>query len=265
MWIFVAARYEDAGNGRLGPFNRLMNRFLQGKHVGPTIAFFAPGRYRQKHKNSQRSQESRSAHGLVPRRAHHRGRRGKGRFYVCTALPRGFPVFPGEQGRSGGRYDRKEVYNLAVVKLPYYSVGGQDILVHNTGREWWESIKRLFGFGKRTVPDPRSLTSEQVRVVESARQVCRGDCEHAAEVLRQILPGGTKRRFAGERLLHEVYEHQGKVYDVTAKQYIRPDVWTQEELAHAGLAEAIESGVFTAEQHKTFMTKIIRILGGVED
>lgn len=143
--------------------------------------------------------------------------------------------------------------------LAYYAVGGQGILVHNTKGGWWRSIKRLFGFGKQ------SLTAEQVRAVENARQVCRGDCEYAAEVLRQALPRGAKRRFAGDRLLHEVYEHQGTVYDVTAKQYLRPGVWTQEELAQAGLTEAVESGMFTPEQHKTFMAKIIQLFGGVED
>jgi hypothetical protein len=101
--------------------------------------------------------------------------------------------------------------------------------------------------------------------VELARQIGRGDCEHSAEVLRQTLPGGVKRRFAGDRLLHEVYEHHGVVYDVTAKQDVRPGVWTPEELAEAGLTKAVELGVFTPEQHKVFMAKLNQFLGGVED
>ena len=55
------------------------------------------------------------------------------------------------------------------------------------------------------------------------------------------------------------------MYDVTAKQYVRPGAWTPEELAEAGLSEAVESGVFTPQQHKTFMQKVIQAFGGVED
>lgn len=106
------------------------------------------------------------------------------------------------------------------------------------------------------------LPSEQVQLVENARQIARGDCEQAAEVLRRMLPGGTKRRFAGDRLLHEAYEHQGVVYDITANQYVRPDVWTQPELDRAGLAQAVESGVFSLQQHRKFMEKVLQVFGG---
>lgn len=109
------------------------------------------------------------------------------------------------------------------------------------------------------------LTLEQVRAVELARRIGRGDCEHAAEILRQTLPGGVKRRFAGDRLLHEVYEHQGMVYDVTDKQHVRLDVWTEEELAEAGLTGAVASGRFTPEEHELFMARLNQLFGGVED
>ena len=147
----------------------------------------------------------------------------------------------------------------------------------NREKGWRTWLKQLFGFGWQTVPGaeehpgtgppstPGGLAPEQVRAVERARLIGEGDCEHTAEVLRQILPGGVKRRFAGDRLLHEVYEHQGLVYDVTAKQYVRPGVWTPEDLAEAGLTDAVESGVFTPEQHRIFMTKLNQLLGGVED
>jgi hypothetical protein len=52
---------------------------------------------------------------------------------------------------------------------------------------------------------------------------------------------------------------------VTAKQYVRPGVWTPEELAYAGLTEVVEAGVFTPEQHRIFMAKLNQLLGGVED
>jgi hypothetical protein len=150
-------------------------------------------------------------------------------------------------------------------------------LVSNSEKGWLAWLKRWFGFRKHTIPGAEvspgtrttsatgALTPEQVRAVELARQIGGGDCEHAAEVLRRTLPGGAKRRFAGDRLLHEVYDRQGVVYDVTARQYVRPDVWTEEELAEAGLTDAVESGVFTSEQHRLFMDKLNRLFGGVED
>jgi hypothetical protein len=36
-------------------------------------------------------------------------------------------------------------------------------------------------------------------------------------------------------------------------------------LAEASLIETVESGVFTPEQHKTFMQRVIQVFGGVED
>jgi len=137
----------------------------------------------------------------------------------------------------------------------------------------WHALKKIAGRTRHQLARlleklgiaPGTLTPQQVRAVKTARQVSKGDCEQAAEVLRKILPGGAKRRFAGDRLLHEVYIHEGMTYDVTAKQYVRPGIWTPEELAEAGLIKTVESGVFTLEQHKTFMQRVIQVFGGVED
>jgi RHS repeat-associated protein len=108
-------------------------------------------------------------------------------------------------------------------------------------------------------------SAERARqIVANARQFAKGDCEKATEALRNALPGSRKVRFAGDRLLHEVYEHEGTVYDIEAKQYVRPGVWSQEELAQAGLTDAVESGIFTPEQHKIFMKKVIEVFGGVK-
>jgi hypothetical protein len=132
--------------------------------------------------------------------------------------------------------------------------------MRGAGRWLASGLKRLIG-----KPASTRLSAAEIQAIEGARLVARGDCEQAAEVLRKTLAGGTKRRFAGDRLLHEVYEWHGKVFDVTAKQYVHPGVWTQEELAQAGLIEAVETGAFTPQQHKAFMEKVIRALGGVED
>jgi len=149
--------------------------------------------------------------------------------------------------------------------------------VANSVERWFAWLKQWFGLGRHTEPEneepsgvgstspSEGLTPEQTRAVELARQIGKGDCEHSAEVLRQTLPGGIKRRFAGDRLFHEVYEHQGMVYDVTAKQYVRHGVWVPEELAEAGLIKAVELGVFTPEQHRVFMAKLNQSLGGVEE
>jgi len=54
-----------------------------------------------------------------------------------------------------------------------------------------------------------------------------------------------------------VYTVAGKVFDTTAGQYVgngRP--WTAAALKEAGLTEAVESGVFTVEQHIRFMSKV---------
>jgi hypothetical protein len=59
------------------------------------------------------------------------------------------------------------------------------------------------------------------------------------------------------------------VIDPTARQYVKPapaGVWTQDELALAGLKEVVESGVFTPDQHRQFLRKLNeRYPGVVED
>ena len=126
-------------------------------------------------------------------------------------------------------------------------------------------IWKVTGKGREESIGPGLLSARERGIIESTRQRCAADCELAAELLRRDLPGGSKRRYAGERLLHEVYEYQGKVFDVTAKQFVRPGLWTEEDLAHIGLTEAVETGAFTSQQHRVFMDKVIGGLGGVRD
>jgi hypothetical protein len=92
-----------------------------------------------------------------------------GRWVHSQALRAGDQLY----GREGGRLtvvelhcydDSKEVYNLSVVGLPYYAVGQQGILVHNSETPWgraWEAAKRLFGYGKPTVPGAEPLPGSQ--------------------------------------------------------------------------------------------------------
>lgn len=68
----------------------------------------------------------------------------------------------------------------------------------------------------------------------------------------------------GDLLLPDCYTkyiYNGKVYDVTAGQYIRPGVWSREELAQAGLLDAVEAGVFTPSQHEQFMERLLDVYG----
>jgi hypothetical protein len=53
-------------------------------------------------------------------------------------------------------HDRQEVYNLAVVGLPYYAVGQHGILVHNTETgnpiNWWGRFKQWWRGGQKQPP-----------------------------------------------------------------------------------------------------------------
>jgi hypothetical protein len=98
-------------------------------------------------------------------------------------------------------------------------------------------------------------------ILSNARVHGRGDCDMASELLRRQLPGGRINRIAEQRLLHSWYEYFGQILDVTAKQYIRPGVWTREELARAGLLDAVESGIFTPEQHRRFLERLLHVYG----
>jgi hypothetical protein len=82
------------------------------------------------------------------------------------------------------------------------------------------------------------------------------DCEEASIRLQSALPGGRLVRFS-QNCLHQVYTNSGKVFDTTASQYVgsgRP--WTTSALEEAGLTQAVESGVFTVEQHIQFMSEV---------
>jgi hypothetical protein len=146
------------------------------------------------------------------------------------------------------------VYNMAVEDLCCYSVGRNSVLVHNDN-----------GPGTGDLLAALQARNAARRGLNAARTGLRIDCEIATAQLRGLFPGGTPRRWAGDNLLHEAYEYQGRMFDVAAGQYVRPGVWTAEALEAAGLTKAVESGVFSLEQHATFMQVVCSALGGVLD
>ncbi len=84
-----------------------------------------------------------------------------------------------------------------------------------------------------------------------------GDCENAVLCLRESLPGGASRSLSvGEIGFHQVYIYEGRVIDAVAAQYIRNAAMLQ-QVEQAGLRAAMESGVFTVEEHIQFM-RIVR-------
>jgi hypothetical protein len=84
-----------------------------------------------------------------------------------------------------------------------------------------------------------------------------GDCETAAAALAKGLPGGCTRRWpVGAVGHHEVYIHNGLVLDPVAAQYTTSAA-VLERVGRAGLRPALETGVFTIEQHIRFM-EIVR-------
>ena len=92
------------------------------------------------------------------------------------------------------------------------------------------------------------------------------DCIKCADGLQHSLPGGRIIPIAGDGLVHVVYQFEGKILDVTARQYIIParaGVWTEEGLACAGLQDAVDSGVFTPAQHRTFLEKLNERFPGI--
>ena len=87
------------------------------------------------------------------------------------------------------------------------------------------------------------------------------NCQTCVRDLETALPGGRPRPHAGTNFYHESYSYQGKVIDPTAAQYVKPakaGVWTEAELQQAGLKEAVETGVFTPEQHVKFLEGLQR-------
>ena len=109
-------------------------------------------------------------------------------------------------------------------------------------------------------PNPVAVAIAQVRTANGL------NCQTCAIGLERALPGGRVRPISGEGLIHEVYLYQGKVLDPTARQYVKPSkagVWTEEELARAGLKDAVDSGVFTPEQHGQFLKKLNERFPGV--
>ena len=137
---------------------------------------------------------------------------------------------------------------------------------------FWIELTTNFGVGAAELGLLRAsaklaaagLDDATISLIRSVRGVCGGDCEHAAVEIAKRLPGGKQRYIGGPGLLHSVYDHGGKVYDLTAAQYMRPGMWTSSELAKAGLSEAVASGVFTLEQHAAFMKKVIDVLEALE-
>lgn len=111
------------------------------------------------------------------------------------------------------------------------------------------------------VPVPPPVVSQTVvDAVGQARNTAggvAGDCENAVSSLIDSLSGGTSRSLTvGEIGFHEVYIYQGQVIDAVAAQYIRNAAMLQ-QVEQAGLRAAMESGVFTVEEHIQFM-RIVR-------
>jgi len=145
------------------------------------------------------------------------------------------------------------LYGLAVGLFPLPIAAGVRVI-----KVGYHGFRAWLGLGGGA-----ASTTQIQKVVDNIRHACGGQCEKATDLLRKALQGGHEVRFADDRLLHSAYRYGNKIYDLTAKQYVRPGVWTEEELAKAGLTEAVNTGVFTLEQHALFMEKIIRVFGGV--
>jgi hypothetical protein len=196
-----------------------------------------------------------------------------------------------------GEYER--VYNLKVSDFHTYFVGcdewGFSVWAHNLDacvlRGEIETLKGQraslqIGSKEHTAATRRiqQLEAQLPQAVASARlgvpakvsdEIARVRAAHGDNCMRSVydletaLPGGRARPIAGQGLRHEVYHYQGKVIDPTARQYVKPakaGVWTQKGLAEAGLKDAVDSGVFTPQQHQQFLRKLNeRFPGVIED
>jgi hypothetical protein len=100
------------------------------------------------------------------------------------------------------------------------------------------------------------------QAISKVRANCGGDCETAAFLLESELGANvvTKVPFAHRSMLHEWIIVEGKVVDATAAQYVKPGLWTAEALESAGLTQAVETGVFTIEQHVVFIKRIVELI-----
>ena len=73
-----------------------------------------------------------------------------------------------------------------------------------------------------------------------------------------MLKGGWSIPVGARGVLHEAYRYGDRIFDVTAANYIKPGFATADEIASAGLTDAVKSGIFTLEQHATFISLITR-------
>jgi hypothetical protein len=98
------------------------------------------------------------------------------------------------------------------------------------------------------------LSQAQQAVFDEVSAIPGIDCERAMLEFQRRLPEGRRVSFGG-RCDHHVWVHEDKVLDPTASQYLRR--WPQHLLdREPGLEQAIRSGVFTPEQHATFMSRV---------
>lgn len=98
------------------------------------------------------------------------------------------------------------------------------------------------------------LSPAQQAVFDEVKAIPNLDCEQAMLIFQRRLPGGRVVGFGG-RCHHYVWVHEGKVLDPTGKQYL--ERWPKNLLdREPGLEQAIRSGVFTPEQHATFMSRV---------
>lgn len=110
------------------------------------------------------------------------------------------------------------------------------------------------GLGKLAAPSI-TLSSAERLALNAVKGIL--DCEEASVRLKAALPGGRLVRFSTDNVLHQVYRIGEKVLDTTSKQYVGSGrAWSAAALEEAGLTEAVESGVFSVEQHARFMSKV---------
>jgi hypothetical protein len=162
-----------------------------------------------------------------------------------------------------------------------FSLAGTAGLIELVNGEYGKAFVDLLGAGwlakqgsstSRSVP-PRTGQGAAPRTIPEVIAQVRAkhglNCTLSVAELETQLPGGRVRHVGGAGMQHEVYHYQGRVIDPTARQYVQParaGVWTEQELTQAGLRDAVDSGVFTPEQHTQFLRGLNRRFPGtVED
>jgi formylglycine-generating enzyme required for sulfatase activity len=116
------------------------------------------------------------------------------------------------------------------------------------------AAKTVVGKGKAVSKRISDAISEARRVAGGRK----GDCYDASLSLRLtfgddavIIPWGAGGR-PGYNIAHKYVRLGDTILDPTAAQYIKPGMLSKTQVEKAGLADAVECGVFTAEQHRAF-------------